>query len=306
MEEVFHCRAIPLFLRLQGILEGVENTVNEKILNRSISWMFAVLLLILSFIRGPLQTWMLAALFAAWAVYLAARLLLPRAKAWLVKRKGADKRPKKRRAVKKQRDIPMPEETPTVLVEGGELERLLLGHISCRISEKLKSAYPQATWQWCSPKPESIIRGGTGRIRTFNTEDYTHAEVTVGEYFKIAFKMMKIVDFSAAANPCPDDAADTEPTDEAEPKVVDPAVWYDLVGREVLTGLIRDWSARGHSMLHIAEDGKVFFTEGADEIQAEELKEFPTKQYWPELVKCLEKDDLKTQLQENRMDVLWN
>ena len=43
-----------------------------------------------------------------------------------------------------------------------------------------------------------------------------------------------------------------------------------------------------------------------DEIQAEELKEFPAKQYWPELAKCLEKDDLKTQLQENRMEVLWN
>ena len=280
--------------------------MNEKILNRSISWMFAALLLILSFIRGPIQTWILAAVFAAWAIYLAARLLLPRAKVWFAKRKGTDKRPKKRRAVKKQRDIPVPEETPSVLVEGSELERLLLGHISCRISEKLKSAYPQATWQWCSPRPVSIIRGGTGRIRTFNTEDYTHAEVTVGEYFKIAFKMMKIVDFSAAAKPYPDDATDTEPTDEAEPQVVDPAVWYDLVGREVLTGLIRDWSTRGHSMLHIAEDGKVFFAEGADEIQAEELKEFPTKQYWPELAKCLEKDDLKTQLQENRMEVLWN
>ena len=249
---------------------------------------------------------MLAAVFAAWVIYLAARLLLPRVKVWFAKRKGTDKRPKKRRAVKKQRDIPVPEETPSVLVEGSELERLLLGHISCRISEKLKSAYPQATWQWCSPRPVSIIRGGTGRIRTFNTEDYTHAEVTVGEYFKIAFKMMKIVDFSAAANSGPEETADTKSTNEAEPQVVDPAVWYDLVGREVLTGLIRDWSTRGHSMLHIAEDGKVFFAEGADEIQAEELKEFPTKQYWPELAKCLEKDDLKTQLQENRMEVLWN
>ena len=63
-----------------------------------------------------------------------------RAKVWFAKRKGTDKRPKKRRAVKKQRDIPVPEETPSVLVEGSELERLLLGHISCRISEKLKSA----------------------------------------------------------------------------------------------------------------------------------------------------------------------
>ena len=119
--------------------------MNEKILNRSISWMFAALLLILSFIRGPIQAWMLAAVFAAWVIYLAARLLLPRVKVWFAKRKGTDKRPKKRRAVKKQRDIPVPEETPSVLVEGSELERLLLGHISCRISEKLKSAYPQAT-----------------------------------------------------------------------------------------------------------------------------------------------------------------
>ena len=50
--------------------------MNEKILNRSISWMFAALLLILSFIRGPIQAWMLAAVFAAWVIYLAARLLL--------------------------------------------------------------------------------------------------------------------------------------------------------------------------------------------------------------------------------------
>lgn len=279
--------------------------MSEKILNRSISWMFVALLLILSFIRGPMQTWILAAVFVAWAIYLATRLLLPRTKTWLAKRERPVKRQKKSHAARKQSAVSEQKEEPSVLVQSSELERLLLGHINCRISEKLKSAYPQATWQWCSQQPENIIRGGTGRIRTYNTEDFTHAEVTVGEYFKIGFKMMKIVDFSAAANPCPDDAADAEPMAESEPKVVDPAVWYDLVGREVLTGLIRDWSTRGHSMLHIAEDGKVFFTEGADEIGAEELKEFPTKQYWPELAKCLEKDDLKAQILDNGVMVSW-
>ncbi len=117
-----------LFLRLQDFSKGVESIMNEKILNRSISWMFAALLLILSFIRGPIQTWILAAVFAAWAIYLAARLLLQGPKYGLPRR--TDKRPKKRRAVKKQRDIPVPEETPSVLVEGSELERLLLGHRS--------------------------------------------------------------------------------------------------------------------------------------------------------------------------------
>ena len=116
---------------------------------------------------------------------------------------------------------------------------------------------------------------------------------------------MKIVEFSSVNNSDKDDSADQEVPTEEEPKVVDPVVWYDLVGREVLTGLIRDWSTRGHSMLHIAEDGKVYFTEGADEINAEELKEFPTKQYWPELAKCLEKDDLKAQLFDNRITVAW-
>lgn len=279
--------------------------MNGKIFIHSLSWVLAAVLLILSFIRGSIQPWLLAAVFIAWAVYLAIRLLLPRAKLWFANRKHPLKRPKKPRTAKKQPVITKLNVEPPVLVQSSELERLLLGHISCRITEKLRSAYPQATWQWCSQQPESIIRGGAGRIRTFNTEDYTHAEVTVGEYFQIGFKMMKIVDFPAAANACPDDTADTEPTNEAEPKVVDPAVWYDLVGREVLTGLIRDWSTRGHSMLHITEDGKVYFTEGAQEINAEELKEFPTKQYWPELAKCLEKDDLKAQLLDNRITVAW-
>ena len=279
--------------------------MNEKIFIHSLSWVLAAVLLILSFIHGFMQPWILAAVFVVWGVYLTIRLLLPKVKPWLANIKCPVKRQKKPRTVKKQPVIPELKEEPPVLVQSSELERLLLGHINCRISEKLKSAYPQATWQWCSQQPESIIRGGTGRIRTFNTEDYTHAEVTVGEYFKIGFKMMKIVEFSSVNNSDKDDSADQEVPTEEEPKVVDPVVWYDLVGREVLTGLIRDWSTRGHSMLHIAEDGKVYFTEGADEINAEELKEFPTKQYWPELAKCLEKDDLKAQLFDNRITVAW-
>lgn len=287
--------------------------MNERVFIHSISWMIAAILLILSFIRGSIQPWLLAAAFAAWAVYLAIRMLLPKAKQWHAKVKPSAKKPKKQPkepskeqcTVEKAPTTSAPKEEPSVLIKSDELERLLLGHINCRISEKLKSAYPQATWQWCPQPPEGFIRGGTGRIRTFHTEDYTHAEVTIGEYFKIAFKMMKIADFPTVGNTGTSDEADTEPAAETEPKVVDPAIWYDLVGREVLTGLIRDWSTRGHTLLHIAADGNVYFTEGADEIKTEQLREFPTKPYWPELAKCLEKDDLKIQLLENRMTVAW-
>ena len=45
-----------------------------------------------------------------------------------------------------------------------ETETMLL-HISLRITEKLKSAYPQSVWQWKdTPSLQGILAGGTVRI----------------------------------------------------------------------------------------------------------------------------------------------
>ncbi len=283
--------------------------MNGKIFAGSFSWVIAAFLFVLAFFRGPEQPWLFAAIFAVWGMYLTIRILLPKVISLVERIKAAAVERKQKRAGKKSQPVFVKKESankkqPAALIEGNELEHVLLGHVSCRISEKLRSAYPEATWQWDAPHPEAIIRGGTIRIKTSNTEDYTHAEVTVGSYYRISFKMMKIVDFAASVNP-EADAEETDAGTDSEPKVVDVSVYYELVGREVLTNLISDLATRGHSSLHIMEDGAVYFTEGADEVKADELQEFPSKQYWPELAKCIEGDDLRVQLLDNRIAVAW-
>lgn len=151
--------------------------MNGKIFTNSFSWVIVAFLFVLAFFRGVEQSWFLAAILVIWIIYLSVRTLLPKLKPMAAKA-TLGTRNQKRRHKKKTKPI-SGKEPAAVAVEGPELERLLLGHVSCRISEKLKSAYPDATWQWDEPHPESIVRGGTMRIKTSNTEDYTHAEVTV-------------------------------------------------------------------------------------------------------------------------------
>ena len=59
---------------------------------------------------------------------------------------------------------------------------LLVRHTNHRILAYLRSAYPQATFEWCEKQPEQLIRnGGTGRIRVFGIDEFDHADVTLDQ-----------------------------------------------------------------------------------------------------------------------------
>ena len=50
----------------------------------------------------------------------------------------------------------------------------MLLHIALRITEKLKSAYPQSVWQWKdTPSLQDILAGGAVRILVENMNAYT-------------------------------------------------------------------------------------------------------------------------------------
>ncbi len=62
------------------------------------------------------------------------------------------------------------------------LLRMLLQHVNYRVSDCLKSAYPDARWEWCMRDPAGFVaRGGTGRIRVYGIPDYSYADVTLGQ-----------------------------------------------------------------------------------------------------------------------------
>lgn len=64
-----------------------------------------------------------------------------------------------------------------------DMETLLWRQISYQITGKLKSAYPDATWEFTKePNVDSLLNGNALRIRTFHTKEYNFAEVRLDCY----------------------------------------------------------------------------------------------------------------------------
>ena len=191
-----------------------------------------------------------------------------------------------------------------------ETETMLL-HISLRITEKLKSAYPQSVWQWKdTPSLQGILAGGTVRILVENMDAYTHADISFDRFGRIHVEPMTISSFaepsgngtSAGPGTGDADAAEEMPP---EPSVVDVRVWYELVGQKVLETQITDLNANGHTKLTIKENGDIVVNRQKKEVLKGTLDSFPAKSCWEELVLLLAEDELKGKIAGNTLQVSW-
>jgi len=182
-----------------------------------------------------------------------------------------------------------------------ETETMLL-HISLRITEKLKSAYPQSVWQWKdTPSLQGILAGGTVRILVENMDAYTHADISFDRFGRIHVEPMTVGSFAEPSAGGPETAEETPP----EPSVVDVRVWYELVGQKVLESQITDLNANGHTKLTIKENGDIVVTRQKKEMLKGTLDSFPAKSYWEELVLLLAEDELKGKIMGNTLQVSW-
>ena len=182
-----------------------------------------------------------------------------------------------------------------------ETETMLL-HISLRITEKLKSAYPQSVWQWKdTPSLQGILAGGTVRILVENMDAYTHADISFDRFGRIHVEPMTVGSFAEPSAGGPETAEETPP----EPSVVDVRVWYELVGQKVLESQITDLNANGHTKLTIKENGDIVVTRQKKEMLKGTLDSFPAKSYWEELVLLLAEDELKGKITGNTLQVSW-
>ena len=177
-----------------------------------------------------------------------------------------------------------------------ETETMLL-HISLRITEKLKSAYPQSVWQWKdTPSLQGILAGGTVRILVENMDAYTHADISFDRFGPYGNGT------SAGPGTGDADAAEEMPP---EPSVVDVRVWYELVGQKVLEAQITDLNANGHTKLTIKENGDIVVNRQKKEVLKGTLDSFPAKSCWEELVLLLAEDELKGKIAGNTLQVSW-
>ena len=191
-----------------------------------------------------------------------------------------------------------------------ETETMLL-HISLRITEKLKSAYPQSVWQWKdTPSLQGILAGGTVRILVENMDAYTHADISFDRFGRIHVEPMTIGSFAEPSGNSTSAGTGTGDADAAEemppePSVVDVRVWYELVGQKVLETQITDLNANGHTKLTIKENGDIVVNRQKKEVLKGTLDSFPAKSCWEELVLLLAEDELKGKIAGNTLQVSW-
>lgn len=189
-----------------------------------------------------------------------------------------------------------------------ECQTVLL-HISLRITEKLKSAYPQSVWQWKdTPSLQGILNGETTRILVENMDAYTHADISFDRFGRIHVEPMVIGSFAEPTENSADERPESGSADaetNPEPSVVDVRVWYELIGQKVLEELITDLNANGHSMLTIKENGDIVVSCQKMKILKATLDSFPGKTYWKELLSILEENELKGKISDNSLQVSW-
>ncbi len=224
------------------------------------------------------------------------------------------RRTAKAAAEKPAEAVPEPETGPVSpakpVPDSRETDTMLL-HISLRITEKLKSAYPQSVWQWKdTPSLQGILAGGTTRILVENMDAYTHADISFDRFGRIHVEPMTIGSFAEPSAGGPDAGTRTDNADAAEetppePPVVDVRVWYELVGQKVLEEQITDLNANGHTKLTIKENGDIVINRQKKELLKGTLDSFPPKKSWDELVALLAEDELKGKITGNTLQVSW-
>ncbi len=178
------------------------------------------------------------------------------------------------------------------------LLRMLLQHVNYRVSDCLKSAYPDARWEWCMRDPAGFVaRGGTGRIRVYGIPDYSYADVTLGQNGKLDCSLEKVSPLNASAGPAPS-------PNQQQP---DPKVWYETQGRNILENLVADLESRGHRSLTIKEDGSICAQPagGGAEAKCAAFPTFPEKAIWPALVKVFEEYGLAATAKSDGIIVAW-
>ena len=143
-----------------------------------------------------------------------------------------------------------------------------------------------------------VAQGGTGRIRVSGIPEYDYADVTLDRNGKLSCSLVKVAPIGGNTGEKPGTPAQD---------TLDPRIWYETQGREVLERLVADLESRGHHSLTLKEDGTICTqsTDGGTETSQGAFTSFPERVYWPGLVKVLEQNGLAATTQDNGIIVAW-
>ncbi|MCL2816112.1 MAG: hypothetical protein FWD23_16080 [Oscillospiraceae bacterium] len=265
----------------------------RKLLGTNLTFLITGTLAVLAFVRGDAQFWCLIGVFAVFGVW---TLIL------------SSKQGCVRTVIDKKRHVKTSKTTrknKTDLSSSNNGGALLL-HLNCRISDYIKSVYPEATWEWVTENPETLATDcGTGRIRLYGAADFNYADVAFDRLARIKCEMVRIVSFD-------DLKKDGKPEQESEPKnetppnqTVNPETWYGIQGKSILETCVADLHARGHANLWIKENGDICVQQDNSEAVYDKFKNLPGRSLWQQLARIIENQGLSASVMNDCIKVSW-
>ncbi len=148
----------------------------------SISILIGVVIAILALAREPWLTPLLITVFALWGLWVVLAQLVPLWRAEAARRQ--DEKETQR----------VQEELKAANVPDMDVAQTLLRHVNHRISAKLKSAYPDARWEWIVKNPALLaVQGGIGRIRVYGVPDFDFADVELDQRANLSCALVRVM-----------------------------------------------------------------------------------------------------------------
>ena len=257
-------------------------------MSSSVSLLIVAVLAITSFARGILQIILFGVAFLSWGIYSFIVFMMP-----IIQRQ------KYRRELKTISENA--KDSVVVAQDNPKLKYLLLCHVNHRITGYIKSTYPNATWAWRTNNPADIMaNGGTGRIELFGVKEFNYADISFDNDAKIECSLLKVVSLKhAAQKECKDAESDIAKSE------IDPQIWFNKSGHEILKKIIADLSSRGHNSLTIQDDGSCIITQGDKTLKVSHLEAFPERVYHPKLIKVLESAGIAAKTVDAGLAVTW-
>lgn len=188
-----------------------------------------------------------------------------------------------------------------IFFSDAEINTLFL-HLSLRITEKIKSAYPNAVWQWTEkPTLSELLSGTSVRVSVEEMNNFTHADISFDRFGKIHVTPMIVGNFVSEEQ----SKESSKESYSKEPAIVDVRAWFELVGQRILEDHITELNANGHSKLTIKENGDLVINRHKKESFIARLEAFPGKTYWDELVTVFEENELHAKITGNSLQISW-
>ena len=164
-----------------------------------------------------------------------------------------------------------------------------------RITDRLKSVYPDASWSWADkPENEFFIKGGRTRVITKGTGEFGEADIIIDSFGSLDVQLLKVNSISGALK----NAADNEEQDSN----VNVFAWYEHSAKELLKNLITELNAKGETCIEISEDGSIVTNSN---VRVGVLNGFPAKRLWEQLRNILTDDGLIVREKNGKLILGW-